>query len=221
MNRNFMLVELSVSYNRSFKHPRMKELIAIASEARTYFYRHTLAWGTDGVQAMPVCLFKDFHPVMEDVAARFRKLAMEMGMILAGIYVRYMPYPNSQAFYDNDIRPHFIRNEEWRVFNARCDLTYKIDAVLEKLHDKLKVVHKGGVVKVRKFHDTIFSTVQEDCTLFNLLNELDPDSIIQEVIESLNELATSYTPKEVRKDAALRAKLLSQVEAIQELMSKT
>lgn len=221
MNRNFMLVELSVSYNRSFKHPRMKELVAIASEARAYFYKHTLAWGTDGVQAMPVCLFKDFHPVMDELSVRFRKVAMEMGMIMAGIYVRYMPYPNSQAFYDNDIRPHFIRNEEWRVFNARCDLTYKIDAVLEKLHDKLKVVHTGGVVKVRKFHDTIFSTVLDDCTLFNLLNELDPDPIIQKVIDQLRDVATSHTPKEVRKDAALRAKLLDQVEAIQELMSKT
>ena len=221
MNRNFMLVELSVSYNRSFKHPRMKELVAIASEARAYFYKHSLAWGTDGVQVMPVSLFPKCQFVIVDTATRFRELAMEMGMIMAGIYVRYMPYPNSQAFYDNDIRPHFIRDEQWRLFNARCDLTYKIDDVLEKLHDKLKVVHTGGVVKVRKFHDTIFTTVQEDCTLFNLLNELDPDGIIQEVIESLNELATSYTPKEVRKDAALRAKLLNQVEAIQELMSKT
>ena len=221
MNRNFMLVELSVAYNRRFKHARMKELIAIASEARTYLYRHTLTWGTNGVQAMPVCLFKDFYPVMDELSVRFRKVAMEMGMIMAGIYVRYMPYPNSQAFYDNDIRPHFIRDEQFRLFRARCDLTYKIDDVLEKLHDKLKVVHTGGVVKVRKFHDTIFRTVQDDCTLFNLLNELDPDSIIQEAIEALNELATSYTPKEVRKDAALRAKLLDQVEAIQELMSKT
>jgi hypothetical protein len=221
MNRNFMLVELSVAYNRRLKHARMKELIAIASEARAYFYKHSLAWGTDGVQVMPVCLFPKCQFVMVDTATRFRELAMEMGMIMAGIYVRYMPYPNSQAFYDNDIRPHFIRDEEYRLFRARCDLTYKIDDVLEKLHDKLKVVHTGGVVKVRKFHDTIFTTVQEDCTLFNLLNELDPDGIIQEVIESLNELATSYTPKEVRKDAALRAKLLNQVEAIQELMSKT
>jgi hypothetical protein len=199
----------------------MKELVAIASEARAYFYKHTLAWGTDGVQVMPVCLFKDFYPVMEDVSVRFRKVAMEMGMIMAGVYVRYMPYPNSQAFYDNDIRPHFIRNEEWRVFNARCDLAYKIDAVLDKLHDKLKVVHTGGVVKVRKFHDTIFSTVLDECTLFNLLNELDPDPIIQKVIDQLRDVATSHTPKEVRKDAALRAKLLDQVEAIQELMSKT
>ena len=221
MKRNFMLVELSVSYNRSFKHPRMKELVAIASEARGYFYKHTLAWGTDGVQAMPVCLFKDFQPVMVDVATRFRELAMEMGMIMAGIYVRYMPYPNSQAFYDNDIRPHFIRDEQYRLFRARCDLTYKMDDVLEKLHDKLKVVHTGGVVKVRKFHDTIFSTVLDDCTLFNLLNELDPDPIIQESIDKLRDVATSHTPKDVRKDAALRAKLLSQVEAIQELMSKT
>ncbi len=221
MNRNFMLVELSVSYNRSFKHPRMKELVAIASEARAHFYKHTLAWGTDGVQVMPVCLFKDFYPVMENTSTRFRQLAMDMGMILGGIYVHYMPYPNSQAFYDNDIRPHFIRDEQRRMFNARCDLTYKIDAVLEKLHDKLKVVHTGGVVKVRKFHDTIFSTVLDDCTLFNLLNELDPDPIIQKVIDQLRDVATSHTPKEVRKDATLRAKLLAQVENIQELMSKT
>lgn len=220
MNRNFIQVELAVSYSRRFKHPQMKALVAIASEARAYFYRHTLAWGTDGVQILPVPLFKDFKQAMDEVSARFRKQAVEMGMILGTMRVRYMPYPNSQAFYDPVVRVEFTRDEESRLFNAHCDLAYKLGAVLDKLHDKLKVVHTGGVVKVRKFHDTIFSSVLDDCNLFNLLNGIDNDNLMQEVIDHLREVATSHTPKEVRQDAALRAALLKRVETIQDLLSK-
>lgn len=219
MSPSFMLVELSVSYNRQLKYQQVKELAAIAAEARAVFYRNTMSWGVDGVQVLPTALFNDFDACMQEISTRFRKIALKLGMLRGEISVSYIPFPVNDPAYDFDIRVRFSQTLSRRVQTAKTDLVCQIATTINKMRDKLRVVHKGGVVKVRKFHDNIFTTALEDCHRFDALNGFTQSETIHNVVSSLRALAASNTPKEVRKNAALRASLVVQATDLCDMLS--
>ena len=219
MNRNYVLTEIAISYNRKHKHPRMKELIALVNDARAYYYQHTLSWQTDGVQILPLVSFSEFTLKMHPYVNEFHNLTRSMGMITALMRLTFMPYPYTDYPYDNPLLKGLLINDERRrLYSAKCDLVKRAHVTLDKLLSKLKVTHINGVAKPRKFHDTIFLSVLEDCRLFDRLN-IEECEVIDNLTKELRELASKYKPKDIRRDAALRRNVYDKVESLADSMS--
>lgn len=219
MNRNYVLTEIAISYNRKYKHPRMKELTTLVNDARAYYYQHSLSWQTDGVQILPTVSFPEFSLNMHTYVDEFHKLTRSMGMITAWMRLTFMPYPYSDYPYDNPLlKGMLINDERRRLFSAKCDLVKRAHVTLDKLLNKLKVTHIFGVAKPRKFHDTIFLSVLEDCRLYDRLN-IEECEVISEMTKTLRELANKHKPKDIRRDASLRRTVHDQVALLADLLS--
>lgn len=218
MNRNYVLTELSIGYNRSSQNPRLNSLIAVATEARNYFYRHTLPWDTDGVHLLHVSLFDSFNETMQVYAEDFHKMAFEIASSMASMKTRYMPYPYVNFPYDNkDIRVKLVQDEGHRLFAAQCGLVHRINETITMMEERLAIKVMDGVPKPKKFHDTLFSTILDDCRIFHLLN-IEEDDDIADTIYGLSEVA-SNDPKEVRSNLSLRQSLLEELKNLHNLLS--
>lgn len=219
MNRNYVLTEIAISYNRKLDHPLMKELTTLVNDARAYYYQQTLSWQTDGVQILPVVSFPEFSLKMHTYVDEFHKLTRSMGMITAWMRLTFMPYPYTDYPYNNPpLKALLVKDERRRLFSAKCDLVKRAHVTLDKLLSKLKVTHIFGVAKPRKFHDTIFLSVLEDCRLFDQLN-IEECEVITNLTKELRELASKHKPKDIRRDAALRRSVQDKVESLVDLMS--
>ena len=219
MNRNYVLTEIAISYNRKLEHPRMKELTTLVNDARAYYYQHSLSWQTDGVQILPTVSFPEFSLNMQTYVDEFHKRTRSMGMIAAWMRLTFMPYPYSDFPYDNpQLKALLVKDETRRLFSAKCDLVKRAHVTLDKLVSKLKVTHINGVAKPRKFHDTIFLSVLEDCRLYDRLN-IEECEVISNMTRELRELANKHKPKDIRRDAALRRTVHDQVALLADLLS--
>jgi hypothetical protein len=221
MNRDYVLTELRVSYNRTAKHPLTKELTKQATAARSVFYKHTLSWGTDGIQLLPVPLFDRFDRTMQHLVTAFGETARRAGYgMLSGMQCHYMPFPADAEHlpYALPIKRQLMQDVKRRLFYARCDLVAKIEATIESAHDRMIVDYVQGVAYPRKFHDTLFTLILDACDLFSVMN-IDQSPAIDEVITKLRALASEHEPSAVRRNAAIRTDLANRLNALYAVLS--
>ena len=221
MNRDYLLVELRVSYDRTAKHPLTKELTKQATAARAAFYKNTLSWGTDGIQLLPVPLFDTFDRTMQDMVSAFGETARRAGYgMLSGMQCHYMPFPADAEHlpYALPIKRRLKQDVKRRLFYARCDLVAKIESTIEATLDRMIVDYVQGTAYPRKFHDTIFTLILDACDRFSVMN-IDQSPVIDEVITQLRALASEHTPQTVKRNAEIRTDLANRLNALYSMLS--
>lgn len=205
-----ILVDTKVSYDR--QAPSAREINSMAALARTYIYRHTLLWGTDGLRALPDDMWDDFDKEVETFKHDLKEKGCEL-------QVYYVAYPNNKENPNNQ-----------KLFNAlslelirRCDLMERdlltrVEQVVYDLNQRLKMDFVDGEAKPRRFHEETLRGLTYEVKLFRFFNDVLKNNTLSETLDGLSDLA-DYPAHDIRKDAAVRQEVWQKTVDLLKLLS--
>lgn len=205
-----LLVETKISYDRS--HPNARDVNAMAGLTRTFIHRHTLAWGTDGVRALPVVMWDFFD---KEVQSFKRDIHAKGG----DLQVYYIPYPHIEESSGNQK----IFNAQSLELKRRCDLMEsdlltRVGLMLSNLRDRVKPDFTDGAAKLRRFHEETISGLDYEVELYSQLNSVLKNNALENILVNASKLA-KYDVKAIRKEAAIRQEVYQKTVELVNLLS--
>lgn len=204
-----LLVETKISYDRS--HPNARDVNAMAGLTRTFIHRHTLAWGTDGVRALPVVMWDFFD---KEVQSFKRDIHAKGG----DLQVYYIPYPHIEENYNQK-----LFNAQSLELKRRCDLMEsdlltRVGVMLSDLRDRVKPDFTDGAAKLRRFHKETISGLGYEVELYSQLNNMLKNNVLKNILADAAKLA-KYDVKAIRKWATIRQEVYQKTVELVNLLS--
>jgi len=179
-----ILVDTKVSYDR--QAPNAREVNSMAGLARTYIYRHTLLWGTDGLRALPDDMWDDFNKEVET----FKRDLKEKGCELQVYYVAY-PLNNFERLRAQENATLFNLLAEELVRRGKLmerDLLTRVEQVVYDLNQRLKMDFVDGEAKPRRFHEETLRGLTYEVKLFRFFNDVLKNNTLSETLDGLSDL---------------------------------
>ena len=198
-----LLIELKVSYDRNSVDAR--ELVRLATAARTEVWDTTLPFGTDSLRILPEPYWESVHTMLLEHAAEFKAVSKGKAVMSHSL----LPYPmvgmedtNSSA-----LQALLHKQLQEREDLAEVALRLRISRSLNHVASRMQMEIVGGEAIPRRFHDTLFSNLSSENALHRSFNDgLFDNTSLYAVFDGVDTVA-GYDPKAVRKDAALRRRL--------------
>lgn len=213
-----VLIELKVGYDRkNYKHNGI-DLANHAMLVRTYVYRNTLTWGTDGIRCMPVELFPKVEAALLVAETDFRETCA--GLDASAFYMTHSYIANEPPVEQLPpaLRDSITTNMRQRKELALRDLRRKIWSTVHNVSDRLIIDFVRGEAQPRRFHNTLITGIQDDVVLYHIFNDSGSFGL-GKTIDSVQALSR-YDVRTLRKNAEIRHKIQQEAQGLLDVLSK-
>lgn len=213
-----VLIELKVGYDRKNSKHKGVDIANEVMLARTYVYRNTLTWGTDGIRCMPVELFPKVEAHLLVIETDFRKTCA--GLDKKAFYMTHNYISNEPPVEQLPpaLRDSITTNMRQRKELALHDLRRKIWTTAHNVSDRLMIDFVRGEARPRRFHNTLITGIQDDAVLYHIFNDSGSFGL-GKTIDSMQALGR-YDAKTLRKNAEIRHKIQQEAQGLLDVLSK-
>lgn len=213
-----VLIELKVGYDRkNYKHNGI-DLANHAMLVRTYVYRHTLTWGTDGIRCMPVELFSKVETHLTLAETEFAETCTGLDKNVFYMTHNYMPNEQPIEHLPAQLQTKITANMRQRKELALRDLCRKIWSTVHNVSDRLIIDFVRGEARPRRFHDTLVTGILDDAVLYRTINDSGSFGL-GKTIDGMQALGR-YDARTLRKNAEIRHKIQQEAQGLLDVLSK-